>query len=152
MPRHSREQPGFTLIGAALVVTILGSLIAFAVPAYQDYLIQRDVNAGLLLVNGLQGTIESYHRRTGTWPTAASLSDTVSPPMTNSYVRSIVVRENGVIELEFNDKGVTPPLRMKTLEITPYANARGNVLWQCGGPWTLSAVLCGERLQLDMKM
>jgi type IV pilus assembly protein PilA len=152
MPRHSGEERGFTLIELALVVAILGILTAVAIPAYQDYLIQRDVNSGLLLVNGLQGSIETYRRRTGTWPTAANLNDTVSFQKTNSNVRSIVVLQDGVIEIEFDDKGVTPPLRMKTIELTPYANAQGDVLWQCGGPWTLNAVVCGERLQLDMKM
>lgn len=152
MPRHSRRQRGFTILELALFVAIFGSVTAVTVPVYEDYLVQRDVSSGLLLVDGLRSTIETYHQRTGAWPTSASLGDTVSFPAPSPYVRSVAVLENGVIEIEFDEKGVTPSLRLKTIELTPYVNASGNVLWQCGGPWTLAPVICGERLQLDTKM
>jgi type IV pilus assembly protein PilA len=139
MLMHTGKKRGFTLIELMLIIAIVGILAAIAIPAYQDYMILSQAQSGLRLVEGLEGTMETYHRRTGTWPTEAMLHDWVVFPMTNRYVGSVSVLNNGVIEIEFDGNDATPPLRMTTLDITPYSNAQGDVMWQCGAHGALSA-------------
>jgi type IV pilus assembly protein PilA len=136
---QTRKKRGFTLIELMLIIAIFGILTATAIPAYRDYIIQTQAQSGLRLVDGLQGVMETYHRRTGTWPTQATLSDWVAFPMTNRYVGSVAVLDNGVIEIVFDGNEATAPLRLTTLNITPYANAQGDVMWQCGAQGALSA-------------
>jgi prepilin-type N-terminal cleavage/methylation domain-containing protein len=152
MPMRSGKQRGFSFVEPAIALAILGILAALVIPAYQDTFIQKDVNSGLRLVKNLQGAMDSYHRRTHLWPSAADLMALGAFPTTISPVRSIVIRQSGVIEIEFDGKEVASELRMKTLEVTPYSNAQGDVLWQCGGPWTLNTVICGQRIPLDTTM
>ena len=44
-----RRQSGFTLIELMVVVTIIGILASFAIPAYQDYTIRAQVSEGMSL-------------------------------------------------------------------------------------------------------
>lgn len=54
--RHSR---GFTLVEVMIVVAIIATIVAIALPAYQDYTIRGQLTAGLADISGGKSTFES---------------------------------------------------------------------------------------------
>jgi len=47
--QKQKKQQGFTLIEILIVITIIGILVAVAVPAYQQHLVQQKVVGSLIL-------------------------------------------------------------------------------------------------------
>ncbi len=64
-----KKQQGFTLIELMIVVTIIGTLAALAIPAYQDYTIRAQVGEGLTLSAGAKTAVSEYYMDRGAWPT-----------------------------------------------------------------------------------
>ncbi|MBK9394004.1 MAG: prepilin-type N-terminal cleavage/methylation domain-containing protein [Uliginosibacterium sp.] len=66
---------GFTLIELMIVVAIIGTLSAIALPAYSDYLTRSQVTEAVTLLGGLKIPVSEYANIHNVWPTAI-----ISPP------------------------------------------------------------------------
>ena len=96
-----KEQQGFTLIELMMVVAIIGTLAALAIPAYQDYTIRAQISEGLTLAAGAQTAVTEYYMERGAWPadnTTAGLAD--KHDIIGNYTEHTSVADN-VIEVKY---------------------------------------------------
>ncbi len=135
-------QKGFTLIELMIVVAIIGILAAIAIPAYQDYTIRAQVSEGMTLAGDIKAGVAEFMAQTGRWPVDLIEAGVVevgggAADKAARYVASIAV-SNGTIQIVYgrdaNDRINADPgtSATSTLDIQPYVNANGDVVWLCG--------------------
>ena len=116
---------GFTLIELTIVVAIIGTLAALAIPVYQDYIRRTHVTEGLSLASGAQSNMATYWAVHGNWPadnSAAALSSNIS----GTAVQSVTVKPNGRLEVTFNQKLDNGVLLMQSIR-----HGSATLSWQC---------------------
>ena len=127
-------QKGFTLIELMIVVAIIGILAAIAIPAYQDYTIRAQVSEGLTLASDIKAGVAEYVAQTGSWPAnlaeAGLGSAAASADKQGRYVSNIDVN-NGTIQITYG-RDANQKINGSRLDIQPYVNANGDVVWACG--------------------
>jgi len=127
----SKSKSGFTLIELMVVVAIVGTLAALAIPAYQDYTIRAQVSEGLQLASGAKTAIEEYYSEHGDWPTnndAAGVED--QHDIIGKYTEHVSVKDN-VIEIKFEYDAHTS-IHGKKIDLTATDND-GSISWTCTG-------------------
>jgi type IV pilus assembly protein PilA len=112
-----------------IVVAIIGILAAIAIPAYQNYTIRAQVTEGLTLADGWKTAISEYYANTGNWPAMGNLSGTSNS--NGKYESSVTVIPSGVIQITYGN-AANSKLSGKVLDLVPFTDANGDVLWQCG--------------------
>ena len=137
MTRHMQHiQQGFTLLELMVVISIIGTLAAIALPPYQDYTIRAKITEGIALATPLQKAVADYYDRWGKLP-ADNAAATLAAPKTYSarYVDSIEVKA-GVITVVF--KNIRPVSSKEsdapTLTLRPAINTlnpTGAIVWSC---------------------
>ncbi len=65
-----RMQQGFTLIELMIVVVIVGLLAAFAIPAYQDYIVKAKLTKVMSAMDPVKTALASYFEEQGGFPIA----------------------------------------------------------------------------------
>jgi len=126
-----KTQLGFTLIELMIVVAIVGTLAALAIPAYQDYTIRAQVSEGLVLASGVKASVEDYYVQFGDWPSNngnAAVED--AHDIIGKYTEHVSVNDN-VIEIKFEyDANVN--IHGKKIDLTATDN-QGSISWTCTG-------------------
>jgi type IV pilus assembly protein PilA len=138
-----RSKKGFTLIELMIVVAIIGTLAALAIPAYQNYVIRAQVSEGLNLTGPLKNGVAAYHEQFGTYPTDNAAAGLPAPPsFTGNYVTAISVT-GAVISIIYGNNA-NALIGGRTLTVTAVSNG-GSVSWDCvsgGIPATLLPSTC----------
>lgn len=123
---------GFTIIELMLVPLILTLLFFVAIPAYRDAMQFKQVVEGVRLSEGWKQAVGKYRRDEGHWPPAdANLKSGLAVSLTGEFAHSVRLLEGGAIEVTFDGPRASPPIQNSTLDLEPFANVRGEVLWRC---------------------
>jgi len=83
---NRKTQEGFTLIELMIVVSIVGTLAAVALPAYQDYTVRARVSEGLSLASGAKAMV-TENASNG----VASYDSGYTPPTRTANVDGIAI-------------------------------------------------------------
>lgn len=118
---------GFTIIELMIVVTVIGILVAVAIPAYTTYTVRAKVADGLVVSAPAKRAIEDYYYFNGAYPADNAQAGLQDPAKLGSkFVRTVEVAASGVIVVTFGD----PALLDQTLRFTPTAEGT-KLTWSC---------------------
>jgi len=123
------NERGFTLIELMVVITIIGTLAAIAIPAYQNYTIRAQISDGLTLAAMPQTAVEEFYSEYGDWPANnedAGLSD--QEGIKGKYTSEIFVQGN-VVEITFGNDA-HELIRARKVLLTATDN-EGSISWVC---------------------
>lgn len=130
------NQQGFTLVEVMIVVAIIGTLTAIAIPAYQNYLVRAQIAEGLGLSGPLKNAVTAYHEQNGVFP-ANNAEAALGAPATFSgnYVDAISISD-GVVSIQYGNKA-NAQISGQTVILTA-TNNLGSVSWNCSSGGTIS--------------
>ncbi len=119
------KKNGFTIIELMIVLVIVSILVAFAITAYQTYVIKTRVIEGLELASGAKLTVSETAISNKALPATAAQASCNSPAAT-ANVASIVCGDNGIITITFTEAAGDG-----TIIFTPTLTDSGGVSWDC---------------------
>ena len=126
-----KVERGFTLVELMIVITIIGTLAALAIPAYQDFTIRGQVSEGLTLAAGAQAAIEDYYLNHGDWPADnADAGIAAMGEIFGKYAAHVSIVGNA-IEVRFEGDS-HQALHGRTIDLVAIDN-EGSLTWICAG-------------------
>lgn len=134
-----RQQAGFTLIEALIVVVLVAILATLALASYKSYIAKAATTEAVSMIAGLKTGMIEFYEAQGNWPTTAVNAGIPAAGMRGKYVSAVAVTSDGVLTATF---GANPPvpveLRGKVVAFglgqrgTNDADASPNFLMTCG--------------------
>ena len=122
---------GFTLIELMIVVAIIGILAAFAIPAYQNYVIRSQVAEGISLTSPARAAMSEYFLEIGGWPEAGGLAGLYeAPDIRGTYTQQVSVDDN-VIQITYA-ANAHPAIANSQIDMVATAK-HGRIGWRCAG-------------------
>ena len=137
-------QKGFTLIELMIVIAIIGILAAIAIPAYQNYTIRAQVSEGLSLAGGIETAFDECYANKGTAAGGCKSLTAIgiTNPISGTYVTSMTLL-SGVITATYGGTNANSAISGKTITLTAYQSANGDISWICSGTTTANTVPAG---------
>jgi type IV pilus assembly protein PilA len=122
---------GFTLIELMIVVAIIGILAAFAIPAYQNYVIRSQVAEGISLSSPVRTAVSEYYLESGAWPAVEKLAGLYeAPDIRGTYTKKVGVDDN-VIQITYAATA-HPAIANAQIDMVATDN-HGSISWRCAG-------------------
>jgi len=128
------KQKGFTLIELMISVAIVGILAAFAVPAYQDYVLRSQVSEAILLMEGVKADIEEQYAQEG--DLASIMADggvglrNNKMPLAGKYA-TVWTIQGGQIMAIMNGPSASKKFNYDWVVLKPTETGKGNLIWSC---------------------
>ena len=125
---------GFTLIELMVVITIIGTLAAIAIPNYSGYITAAQVTEAQIIAGELKPRINEHYKMRGRFPSNNQEAGLPEPEfLMGNYVQSVTV-EGGALHVRFGNK-VSKHLLGSVLSIRPLVVKRSPsspIAWSCG--------------------
>lgn len=128
---HVTCSMGFTLIELLIVVIIIGTVAAIAIPSYCDYTARSQVVDGLNVASKAQQPIERFWRERGRFPDRLSDLGSSEPRLLAPGYIEIVEWIDGGILIRMS-KVAHRDVRGRALHIRIAKNEQGELTWVCG--------------------
>jgi type IV pilus assembly protein PilA len=117
---------GFTLIELMIVITIIGVLSVFALPAYQNYVARARMMEGVHLASAAKLAVEEVVMLTHELPINQEQTGYVSPMATKNVAIIKILDNNGIILIKY-----TKLLHDGELMLIPSLQTNGELRWEC---------------------
>jgi len=132
-----KERQGFTLIELMIVVAIIGTVAAIAIPMYLDYSTRSQIAEGLNVAGGAKVAVTEYYQDRGVFPTDNAVAGLdAAGNISGKYVDSVSV--NGrVIEIQYGNNAHSL-ITGQTVTLTATDNL-GSVGWDCASGGVIQA-------------
>ncbi len=123
-----KRNQGFNLIELLIVVFIIGTLAAIALPVMINYTTRTKTVEGVAMTGALRREVELFWNMSGYFP-GSNEEAGISPPdrLKGKYVSRIEVGPEGVLTVYYLD----PALPGGTLTLSPSVSADAHVIWAC---------------------
>ena len=107
---------GFTIIEVMLVLTVIGILVAIAIPVYQDYSVRTRVTEAVGFMAPAKNAVTLYYSMNGSLPSNNEAADMDEPAsMRSAVVESVEILAGGVIQVTLRH----PAISGHTITLTP---------------------------------
>lgn len=129
----NKVNKGFTIIGLMITITIIGILSAFAIPAYQNYIVRSQVAEAFSLSSGMKVALAEYYSTYGKHLNPIE-NFGIIPPQSGKYVQETKIGYNSKLISKFSDdansniKGKIITLKTRYNENNELDN---NLSWDC---------------------
>jgi prepilin-type N-terminal cleavage/methylation domain-containing protein len=124
--------PGYTLIELVATLAVMALLVTVGFSAYRTYVVRDQIAATVVRSEPLQARVEDAFRRGGAPPrdvAEAGIAHDAGRSL-GDYVASIAITA-GRIDIRYADVAGAA-LAGRTLTLTPFETAGGDVVWVCG--------------------
>lgn len=130
----TKNQKGFTLIELMIAVAIVGILAAFALPAYQDYILKSQVAEAYLLMEKVKVDISEQFANEGNLSEimangGAGLRNTTFP-IEGKYSKVWAIQDGQIMAI-MNGPDASKKFNYDWVVLKPTESGSGTLIWTC---------------------